>query len=439
MKKVLSIILIIASVAIVTISFFDNIFSSTLLYSYEDRKNSAVTIFTVLVIISISCQSLIVVLLKLNKAFIIGFKEKAYDHYTKLIYISLAVNAIIFAWFLSDILFFKSYNLNLLLVSIFVNCIISVILVSTLIYKFLSWLTMNRSFSIIIFTISFVFFLLVIIASLLTIAFELENRSTKISAGPNPWDKTSSRNLIVFEIYKASLMIVFGLIWFGTSLLLKYYLTVRNKKLSKSFWIIVLLPFAYYVGSSDIIVNYLGDIISPSSSLYNPDLFIIGASTQVAGIYFGLSFLLMIKNTQNHKLRLSLSLSACGLMILFSSVQISIILLSPYPPFGVVTLSFLPLGSFIILIGLSYSAKLISEDGQFIKELREQLIFQRSQFLENIGSAEWKKNLEKTVDEIIKKNELGQKSYYTDLNPNEIRNHVDDVVKELEKQRGFKT
>jgi len=234
-------------------------------------------------------------------------------------------------------------------------------------------------------------------------------------------------------------MIVFGLVWVGTSLLLKYYFTARNKKLNKSFWIIVLIPFAYYVGTSDIIVNYMGDIISSFSSVYDPDLFMIGASTQVAGLYFGLSFLLMIKNTQNEKLSLSLSLSACGLMILFSSVSMSIILLSPYPPFGVVTLSFLPLGAFIILIGLNYSAKLISEDGQFIKELREQLRFQSTRFIENIGSAEWKKNLERTVDEMINKNQTTQKSYYTDLNPNEIKNHVDEIVKELEKQGKFKT
>ena len=81
-------------------------------------------------------------------------------------------------------------------------------------------------------------------------------------------------------------------------------------------------------------------------------------------------------------------------MMLFSSIQISTLHILPYPPFGLITLSILPISSYLVLLGLYYSAKSLSYDKKFLNELKKQIKNESNMFLNAIGSAEWNKNLE---------------------------------------------
>ncbi len=56
-------------------------------------------------------------------------------------------------------------------------------------------------------------------------------------------------------------------------------------------------------------------------------------------------------------------ISAFGLSLIFGSDQASILTNTPYPPFGLVTVSFLGLASYLVIVGVYSSAISVSEEG----------------------------------------------------------------------------
>jgi hypothetical protein len=61
-----------------------------------------------------------------------------------------------------------------------------------------------------------------------------------------------------------------------------------------------------------------------------------------------------------------LLISAIGMAILYGSIEIDTLLFATYPPFGVVTVSFMPMDSYLLFTGILLSARLVARD----KELR---------------------------------------------------------------------
>jgi hypothetical protein len=55
-------------------------------------------------------------------------------------------------------------------------------------------------------------------------------------------------------------------------------------------------------------------------------------------------------------------ISAYGMMLLFTSNQPIGLLLVPYPPFGLATISFMGLASYLIFVGIYSAAVSVSED-----------------------------------------------------------------------------
>ena len=155
---------------------------------------------------------------------------------------------------------------------------------------------------------------------------------------------------------------------------------------------------------------------------------------QVGGFFFALPLFFMARKAENINLKYYLLLSACGIMIIYSSIQISIIHILPYPPFGLITLSVMPISSYLVLVGLYNSARSVSNDKKLLIQLRKQIKNESHSFLNAIGSAEWNKNLEKTVHKIllqVKDEEIAD----SNLGEEDIRSYVLDLVKELNKEK----
>ena len=45
----------------------------------------------------------------------------------------------------------------------------------------------------------------------------------------------------------------------------------------------------------------------------------------------------------------------------------------PYPPFGSITLSTMPISSYLVLVGIYYSARSISYDKEFLRKLEKRI------------------------------------------------------------------
>ena len=85
------------------------------------------------------------------------------------------------------------------------------------------------------------------------------------------------------------------------------------------------------------------------------------------------------------------------LVLLFTANQPTFLVLVPYPPFGLVTVSFTGLASYLLYLGI-YSASIsVSEDSRLRQSIRKAAIKESTQFLDSIGTAEMGQELEKRV------------------------------------------
>jgi hypothetical protein len=226
---------------------------------------------------------------------------------------------------------------------------------------------------------------------------------------------------------------MFTIVWLATSLLLRSYAINYSKRFGKKkLWILVSLPLIYYFISSDFILNQFTPIIFSYPYLANLIVYTFGAARQVGGVFFAISFIFMLRNATNRQLKISLALSAAGIMMLFSSIQIAILQLIPYPPFGLSTMLTISISSYLLLIGLYYSAKSISGDTELLQSLKKRIRDKSSAFLGGIGSAEWQQNVENTVQNIMNKSEESKRDFGSDLSVEDVKSYISQVIEEVE-------
>jgi hypothetical protein len=332
----------------------------------------------------------------------------------------------------------KSYALFTYILIVTYDLVISSAIIIILISKFSYWLRRRKNFYEFLYTIAFSMFLLSLISANIGIIQELGGRPSPITPIPDPWDRMTTIKPAFFEVYRISFFISFGLVWIATSFFLKDYFTNYSKGIGKwKYWILVILPLIYFISSTDFVTqSFLNELIFQYPNFTNFIFYFLGSTKQVGGFFFALSFIFMAKNIDNTKIKYYLLFTATGIMILFSSIQISAIHILPYPPFGLITLASLPISSYLVLVGLYYSARSVSNDKKILVELRKEIKNKSYSFLRAIGSAEWNENLENTVHKVLnqfKDIEVPD----SNLKDADIRNYVLNVVEELKKQKNI--
>ena len=156
--------------------------------------------------------------------------------------------------------------------------------------------------------------------------------------------------------------------WVATVLLLRYY----SKKLGTTkYWIIVSAPLFYFLTQFQVLFVDLFD----SFRLLDPILFgiiytlIFSLSKPIGGILFGIVFWIISKRVRQHAIKDYLIVSAFGVVLLFTSNQATDLIIAPYPPFGLVTASFIGLSSYMLLVGIYSSAMSISRIQNYVNLL----------------------------------------------------------------------
>ena len=130
--------------------------------------------------------------------------------------------------------------------------------------------------------------------------------------------------------------------------------------------------------------------------------------------------------------------SGWGILLIFGANQALIQTLAPYPPFGLVTISVLPIAAFLMLLGIYNSAALVSANYKLRKSIYKHAT--ESRLLGLIGHAEMEKEIEKTVKAITQRK--GSLERETDIpiefDERALKKYVDFVIKETKKEDGKK-
>jgi hypothetical protein len=409
------------------------------LYSYEDRSSKLTYAYlSINFIVNIAAQTILIY--SVTKMNISGkmFKSKVMNSLIVLMLVSLTVLGSCLFILVNDMFKNNIYNPVILTIISTYELAVSIIMIGALILLLSFWLRRKRNLTVFLYLTVFAVLLLTTISVSVTLVIELQPRTTYVSPAPNPFDISSLHKSYFYDVYRIGLLVSFGLVWLVTSLLLKNYSKVYQKRIGWiKFWLLASLPLLYYVFSIDQITNSLITYIFEYPSLSNLIIYVFSGTRQVGGFFFALSFFLMARSVENINLKNYLILSGVAIMMLFSSLQFTVLYLLPYPPFGIITLAVMPISYYLVLIGLYNSARSISYDKELLHRLKMRIKTRPDSFLSGIGSAEWSQNVETTVNHVMRYNidPLEGQGVNSELSPEYIKKYVSEVVREIKEKR----
>ena len=196
------------------------------------------------------------------------------------------------------------------------------------------------------------------------------------------------------QLYISTSILAFLLTWISTTLLLFHY----SKKMGRiRFWTIISLPLIYFlIQFLSSYLNLFNPWINSNPVFFGTFLTLLFAlSKPVGGVLFGIAFWTVAKNIRENKaVKDYIIMAAYGLTLLFISNQGLVLVNVPYPPFGLATVSFVGLSSYLLLLGIYSSAISAAQDTNLRKSIRR-LAVNETKMLDNIGSAHMEHQIHK--------------------------------------------
>ena len=126
------------------------------------------------------------------------------------------------------------------------------------------------------------------------------------------------------------------------------------------------------------------------------------------------------------------------LVLLFTANQPTFLVLVPYPPFGLVTVSFMGLASYLFYLGIYSASVSVSEDSKLRQSIRKAAIKESTEFLDSIGSAEMIQEIERKVVSMTTaskadiENDTGISSSFDE---EDMRKYLQEAIQEIKRVR----
>lgn len=168
---------------------------------------------------------------------------------------------------------------------------------------------------------------------------------------------------------------------------------------------------------------------------------IFAASKTVGGILFAVAFWSTARKLTDGRLKKYMIISGVGLALVFSSDQAIILSGRPYPPFGLFTISYVGLSSYMMLVGIYYSAISAAQDSRLRHMIRSSVQTQ-SNLLEFISVAQMEVQIQRRVLDSLSKTSFemtGNTGVQSSLNEHDIKEYLHEVIEEVKKSRKIKS
>jgi hypothetical protein len=351
---------------------------------------------------------------------------------------SLGLLAALIGALIFEVFYNRYYDTSISISIVALSYGISGALIIWLSLLFFSWYKSNRSL------IVFLYFV-----SMLGIAFNLIMTaafvSVKVTDRPShageyvgsSGDITGGKHQSLENIYRISSFVSFFSIWFTTAILMNYY---REKLVNAIvYWVLLSIPLIYFL-ITYFYQFFLANILSSYMAVDPVTISIVlGAflslSKPIGGLIFGIAFWKISRIVSYERnIRTYMFISGWGIFLIFSANQATTLIISPYPPFGLATLTVLNMGAFLMLIGVYNSARLVSANNELRRFIHKHAF--ESRLLSLIGDAEMEKEIERTVTEITQHKVMveTETAQPIEFDENELKKYLDTVVREVRKQ-----
>jgi hypothetical protein len=383
-------------------------------------------------------------------------------------YILIAIFVLVFLQIVAT----SHYDTIMVALTMTFSYTLSIIMMGLLTKRFFSWYKLNQN-SVVLFyglasaalALNAIFVLTLLVAISPAIPGQVGGHYGAMSSS----FAQSTDLLVINYAFVLSSIISFSLLWIATVLLLNHY----SQRFGKvRYWIIVSIPLVYFLSQFVALFLNLFVPLHRLDPIFFSILFtfIYILSKPIAGILFGVAIWTTAKNVRyNNTLRNHMIVSAYGFILLFVSNQVlsyqelvfipnplsywfglvtnsaygfillflanQTLVFVPYPPFGLVTISFVGLSSYLILLGIYYSAISVAQDVKLRHSVRKFAIKEESKLLDSIGTAQMEQEIHKRVNTLSRESKhLTNKDNIvkTILNEDEIKQYLDEVLNEVE-------
>lgn len=329
-----------------------------------------------------------------------------------------------------QILTTQQYNTLLLHLSVSISYTIWIVMFSLLAKAFFSWYRSKKNLMILIFAISMIAYIMNGALGLYYHIDELAKRNLVIirSGDVAVFPESASSVDIVYHIAST---VSYVLTWIATIMLLRPYIERFGKV---RFWIMMGAPMIYYLIEFPLFSLGFYTPSENSNAMNNILIFSLGAI--FTGILFGVAFLSVARTLKIGTPARNYMLIAAYGFVLFYIAGSASAYQAAYPPYGLISVSFTGLSCYLIYNGLYFSAISVSQDMTLRQSIRKS-VMEQSKLLDNIGTAEMEREVQKQVLTMAKKASasMQEKSGVgASMNEGDIKNYVELVIKELQRK-----
>jgi hypothetical protein len=399
-RRALILILVAMSVMII-----DSTIVKFIAFSNKEYPNLNVSIFVTLTIVFIVINIVLLVFVK-SKSPESGLRRglSVKSNYVIVAITQLSLISIMLI-IIQPIINLNSYNILSLFAVVYISHITALFFLMSLVLTLVDWIRIKRNKILSLYAISFAVTAIAIITSLLYATNVLTYHPSNI--------KPFSIHQALLNLPRAELAMNFGpalditsilsfvSVWIASAVLLGTY----GKRLGNiRYWTIISIPLIYFLFPFE---KYLVDIFRPfvvsSPVLYGiVNVTIFSATKQIGALFFSLAFLVAASTlVTRYEMQKYMLITGIGVAILFGSIEIDTLLYAAYPPFGLITVSFIPMGSYLVLTGITLSATLLARDKELRGEFYRSAMSQLS-LLKTIGVTEMENELIKTYKSLQK-------------------------------------
>jgi hypothetical protein len=160
----------------------------------------------------------------------------------------------------------------------------------------------------------------------------------------------------------------------------------------------------------------------------------LALSKPIGGLVFGVAFWKISRiMSYERNIMTYMIISGFGIFLIFAANQAIVQIVSPYPSFGLSSLTVLNIATFLMLLGIYNSAKLVSSNNRLRKFIHNNAL--ESRLLDILGKAEMEKEIQKTVKKIAKNKEILERGKTEfELDEKGLKKYIDSVIRETKKE-----
>lgn len=353
--------------------------------------------------------------------------------------ICICLSGVLITLMIFQMYFYHYYDKNIIQIVQIMNYAIASFFIVKLSTLFISWFKLQKKLIFLLYfiTISLIAFNLLITSYYVTLKINDRPQDIREYVGASI-DISHGKYSLLEITYKISSIISFIFMWIATGVLLTNYKDRPVKTIAS--WVLLSVPLIYFILTyfgqpifSFLLFPYLTEdpifvsiILTVFQTLSKP----------IGGLTFVILFWSISRSIRYEKdIRIFMAIAGIGVMLMFATNQATNLTVVPYPPFGISTITILNIASFLMLLGIYYSAILASVNVNLRRSINKHAT--DSKLLDLIGYAEMEKEIQKTVTKILQDNDVYRKSedLTVELDEDELKKYLDQLIQEAKKSR----